>query len=253
MGLHGVKSQKSYKSTSGTTKWYANVGGCYFTVIIMYKALCHAPKEDLKMSKRLPTGPWPHNEALKRRWNKAEVQRPRGPRRREKSGGRGQGSGQPICLTLWELWGRFNDEVTLLSCLWSQTVSRAAEICGIWAQQGLGVCGQWRHQRPGLDLQEWVEFGSGERRQGIPCRPMDANNGRLELRGSARQDGGEQSQGSWHSIAALSHDPRQGLKTLWSVMLVGSIAHSVLYIWTIAPGVILGKPLVVLFGWLFSD
>lgn len=29
---------------------------------------------------------------------------------------------------------------------------------------------------------------------------------------------------------------------------VGSIVHSVLYIWTVAPGDVIGKPLVVLFG-----
>lgn len=27
----------------------------------------------------------------------------------------------------------------------------------------------------------------GEKRQGVPCRPEDGNNGRLELRGAARQ------------------------------------------------------------------
>lgn len=63
-----------------------------------------------------------------------------------------------------------------------------------------------------------------------------------------RDEHGEQSQGSWHSIATSSHDPRQGIKTLGSAMLGGSIGHSVLYIWTIAPGEILGELLVVLFG-----
>lgn len=108
---------------------------------------------------------------------------------------RGQESGQPIHLKPKELWGRFNDTVPTL-----QPFIQRREICGVWTQRSFPVCGQWRHQRPGLDLRV------GERREGFPYREENVNKGRIELGGSGR--GLRRAERALCAPSSLFHDPQ---------------------------------------------